>query len=64
LGHVTPAVINIDGVLVAEAHHLSEAFLGVTKSVSRVDLTLLGDDLDLAGIKRMTLTLSITVHFR
>lgn len=64
LGHVTPAVINIQGLFLAEARHLSEVFLGVTKTIAHVDLTLLGDHQDLEGIKRVTLTLNITVHLR
>ncbi len=64
LGRVTPAVINIQGILLVEARHLSEVFLGVTKTIAHVDLTLLGDDQDLEGIKRVTLTLNITVHLR
>ena len=64
LGRVTPAVINIQGLLLVEARHLSEVFLGVTKTIRHVDLTLLGDDQDLEGIKRATVTLNITVHLR
>ena len=64
LGRVTPAVINIQGILLVQARHLSEVFLGVTKTISHVDLTLLGDDQDLEGIKRVTVTLNITVHLR
>jgi hypothetical protein len=61
-GRVNPTVININGVLQPEARHLKEVFAGVTKPIHRVDLTLLGDDLNLAGIKRFTLTLNSTVH--
>lgn len=64
VGHVTPAVINIQGLLLVQARHLSEVFLGVTKTIRHVDLTLLGDDQDLEGIKRVTVTLNITVHLR
>jgi hypothetical protein len=64
LGRVTPAVINIQGLLLTESRHLSEVFLGVTKTIAHVDLTLLGDDQDLEGIKRVTLTLNLTVHLR
>jgi hypothetical protein len=63
-GRVTPAVINIQGVLLVEARHLSEIFLGVTKTIAHVDLTLLGDDQDLEGIKRVTVTLNMTIHLR
>lgn len=64
LGRVTPAVINIQGVLLVESRHLSEVFLGFTKTIAHVDLTLLGDRQDLEGIKRATLTLNVTVHLR
>jgi hypothetical protein len=64
LGHVNPAVINIQGLFLVESRHLSEVFLGFTKNIAHVDLTLLGDDQDLEGIKRVTLTLNITVHLR
>ncbi|HEX4049949.1 MAG TPA: hypothetical protein VHY19_03610 [Steroidobacteraceae bacterium] len=63
-GRVTPAVVNIPGVLSPAAKHLSEPFVGVTKSLSRVDLTLLGDDLNLAGIRHLTVTLNCLVHLR
>lgn len=64
LGRVTPAVINIQGLLLVESRHLSEVFLGFTKTIAHLDFTLLGDDQDLEGIKRLTLTLNITVHLR
>jgi hypothetical protein len=64
LGRVTPAVINIQGILLVESRHLSEVFLGFTKTIAHVDLTLLGDNQDLEGIKRATLTLNVTVHLR
>lgn len=64
VGYVTPAVVNIEGVLLAQARHLSEVFLGVTKPIAHVDLSFLGDDLDLERIKRVTFTLNITVHLR
>lgn len=61
-GRVNPTVVNINGVLLPEARQLKELFAGITKPIHRVDLTLLGDDLNLAGIKRFTLTLNSTVH--
>ncbi len=64
IGRVTPAVVNLVGVLQPQAEHLSEPFLGVTKSIKRVDLTLLGDDFNLAGIRHFTLTLNCVVHFK
>jgi len=64
LGRVSPAVININGVLTAQARHLDEVFFGFTKPLNRIDLTLLADRIDLAGIYRLTLTLDCTVHLR
>ncbi len=64
VGRVAPAVLDINGVLLAQAKPLTEVFFGVTKPLARVDLTLLGDQIDLSGIKRTTVTLTATVHFR
>jgi hypothetical protein len=63
-GQVNPVVLNVAGVLHPEARHLKEGFVGVTAPLSRVELTLLADDTDLAGIKRFTVTLNMTVHLR
>jgi hypothetical protein len=62
VGRVTPAVVNLAGVLQPQAKHLSEPFLGISKSIRRVDLTLLGDDFRLAGITHFTVTLNLVVH--
>lgn len=62
VGRVTPAVINLAGVLSPQAKHLSEPFVGVSKTLARVELTLLGDDFNLAGIRHLTLTLNCLVH--
>jgi len=61
-GRVNPAVVNVNGLLLSEAKHLNELFAGITKPVHRVDLSLLADELDLAGSKRFTVTLSATLH--
>ena len=62
IGRVTPAVVNLAGVLAPQAKHLSEPFIGISKSLQRVELTLLGDDLYLAGIRHVTITLNCLVH--
>jgi hypothetical protein len=64
VGRVAPAVLNIEGVLLPEAHHVTEVFAGVTKPTRHVDITLLGDRIDLQGVDRFTVTLTATVHFR
>jgi hypothetical protein len=61
VGRVNPTVINIDGVLTSQARHLNEVFGGVTKPLKRFDVTLLADNIDLAGINRFTVTLSFSV---
>jgi hypothetical protein len=63
-GQVNPVVLDVAGVLHPEARHLKEGFVGITAPLSRVELTLLADDTDLAGIKRFTVTLNMTVHLR
>jgi hypothetical protein len=64
VGRVNPAVVNIEGILEAEARHLNEVFAGATKRLGRVELTLLGDELDLAGSKRLTISLTATLHLQ
>ena len=64
VGRVSPAVVDIAGVLRAQARHLTEGFLGVSKTIERVDLSLLGDDIDLLGIRHLTVTLQCTIHLR
>jgi hypothetical protein len=63
-GRVSPAVVNINGILTAEARHLKEVFGGVTKPFSRLDVALLADNIDLAGIRHFTLTLNCTVRLQ
>ena len=62
IGRVTPAVVNLAGVLTPQAKHLSEPFVGVSKSIAHLEFTLLGDDLNLAGIRHLTMTLNCLVH--
>jgi hypothetical protein len=63
-GHVAPAVLDIEGILLPEARHLTEVFVGFTKPSRRVDFSLLADRIDLTGIARLTITLTATVHLR
>lgn len=64
VGRVSPAVLNIAGALRAQARHLSEVFAGLNKRIGRIELSLLGDNIDLAGIRHLTVTLDLTLHFR
>lgn len=61
-GRASPVVLNINGVLQSRARSLSEEFFGVTVPIARTSWTLLADELNLAGAKRFTLTLNLTVH--
>lgn len=63
-GHVAPAVLNIEGVLLPEARKLTEVFAGLTRPNRYVDFSLLGDRIDLHGIVRLTVTLTATVHLQ
>lgn len=63
VGRVNPVVLSIDGLLEGQTRHLNEVFAGATKSFGRLDLTLLADDIDLAGSKHFVGTLSGTLHF-
>lgn len=63
-GHVAPAVLDIEGILLAQARRLTEVFAGLTRPNRHVDFSLLGDRIDLQGIVRLTVTLTATVHLR
>ena len=64
VGRVSPAVVNINGVLTSQARHLNEVFAGITKPLKQVDVTLLADRIDLAGIDRLTFTLNFSVRLQ
>jgi len=61
-GHVAPAVVNIQTGALGPAPQYREGYVGFTRKFTRVDLGLLGDYLTLSGTKRVTLTLTCTVH--
>lgn len=63
-GHASPAVVNLITGETGTPPQLREAFVGLSKAYSRVELALLGDYLDLSGGKRVTVTLSCTFHAR
>lgn len=63
-GHVAPPVVNVFTGLTGAAPHYREGFLGISKAFSRTDWSLLGDYLDVAGERRITLTVVCTPHVR
>jgi hypothetical protein len=63
-GHVSPAVLDIEGIQRPQAQQLREYFVGVTRPSRLVDISLLGDRIDLATLRRYTVTLTATLHLR
>jgi hypothetical protein len=63
-GQGSAAVVNIASQILAPAGQLHEGYLGMTKSISswHGDLTAVFDYLDLAGVKRATLTVAYIYH--
>ncbi len=61
-GHVAPPVVNIQTGATGAAPKYREGYVGLTKVFPRVELALLGDYLDLSGSRRITLTLTMTIH--
>ncbi|MGH8220907.1 MAG: hypothetical protein ACREUT_20420 [Steroidobacteraceae bacterium] len=61
-GHVAPPVVNIQTGALGSAPQYREGYIGFTRKFTRVDLGLLGDYLTLAGTRRITITLTLTVH--
>ncbi len=61
-GHVAPPIVNFYTGLTGPAPQYHEGYLGIAKGFSRVDLSLLGDYLVVAGTKRITLTIVCTLH--
>ena len=61
-GHVAPPVVDIHTGALGPAPRYREGYVGFTRRFTRADLGLLGDYLDLSGTRRITLTLTITVH--
>ncbi len=61
-GHVAPPVVNLYTGLTGAAPRLREGYVGITKSFTRTDWSLLADYLQVAGQKRITLTVVCTLH--
>jgi hypothetical protein len=55
-------VVNIDGFLEPQTHHLDEEFGGLSKSFGKCDLMLLADEIDLQGSHHFIGTLAVTLH--
>jgi hypothetical protein len=65
VGHATPAVVNLQtGLVQPPALTLKQAFVGVSKPFSRINLQLVIDYLELDSSKRTTLTLTCTLPLR
>jgi hypothetical protein len=63
-GQGSPAVVNIASQILAPAGQLHEGYLGMSKFIAswHGDLTAVVDYLDLAGVKRATLTVAYIYH--
>ena len=61
-GHVAPPVVNIYTGLTGAAPQLREGYLGLSKSFSRTDWSILADYLKVASERRITLTVVCTLH--
>jgi hypothetical protein len=63
-GQGSPAVVNIASQILAPAGQLHEGYLGISNYISswHGDLTAVVDYLDLAGVKRATLTVAYIYH--
>lgn len=63
-GPTSPVVLNLPTGLVSRARQLKEGYIGASKPFPKVrgDLTVVADYLDLAGIKKATLTVSYIFH--
>lgn len=61
-GHVAPPVVNLYTGTTGPAPQLREGYLGISKSFSRTDWSVLGDYLKVAGQRRITLTVVCALH--
>lgn len=61
-GHVAPAVVNIQTGALGPAPQYREGYVGLTRKFTRVDVGFLADYLTLAGTRRITGTLTFTIH--
>lgn len=63
-GPAAPAILNIQSEIIVPGRQLREGYVGMSKTLPRLrsDVTLVADYLDLAGIKRASLTLNYIFH--
>ena len=61
-GHVAPAVVNLYTGIHESAPQLREGYLGISKSFSGSDWSILGDYMKVASEKRITLTVVCALH--
>jgi len=61
-GPVAAAVLDLNGLVVAPGPQLREGFVGVGKPLGRTDWLLIGDYQDVGGTRRISLSLTCTVH--
>jgi hypothetical protein len=63
-GQAAPAVLNLQTGIVLPGRQLKEGYIGISKPLPRLrsELTLVGDYLDLSGVKRATVTLNYVFH--
>lgn len=61
-GHVAPPIVNLYTGLTGPAPRYREGYLGLTKSFSRSDWSIVGDYLRVASQRRITLTVVCTLH--
>jgi len=61
-GHVAPAVVNLYTGIREPAPQLREGYLGISKSFTGSDWSILGDYMKVANEKRITLTVVCTLH--
>ena len=61
-GPVAPAVLDLNGLVVAPGPQLREGFVGVGKPLGPTDWLLIGDYQNVGGTRRTSLSLTCTVH--
>jgi len=64
VGRANPVVFDLPGDVQLPGFTSRQAFAGVSRAFSRTELLLLGDYLEVAGIERLTVTLSCTLNLR
>ena len=62
MGHVAPPIVNIYTGTTGPTPQLREGYLGLSKSFTHSDWSILGDYLKVTGEERITLTIVCTLH--